>query len=282
LGVANHSTPPESTTYPTLIVGAIDLVPSCGSPRPDCAGSAVPGDFSLSTTGTGVSGPPSCLGTWTITGTSPGVFRFRPPGGENTLALSAGAVCLIDFSATALRLPAPGPKTAQVASATFSAPGLGAVRISGYDETTVGSGPPPPPSSSVALLAGHSAKVMHAPAAVGAQVVQWTWTGAAYQRWVLVPLGGDIHAIVSVGSGQALTVAGASPNDGAPLVQSTWTGVVSQWWRAIPFGADAYVLVSVLSGKVVDVFGASTADGAPLVQWPWRGGANQVWFKINL
>ncbi|MDQ4134517.1 MAG: hypothetical protein M3179_15245, partial [Actinomycetota bacterium] len=148
LGIANHSTPPQSSTYPVLTVSAIDLVPACGDAVPDCTGAVMHDVMSLSATGTARSGPASCVGTWTITRTSPGIFRLRPPGGEGTLTLPTGAVCVVDYTVTAHRVPAadrlPPGQAVQVASATMAAPGATAFRLSGYDVTTI---PPAPPTT---------------------------------------------------------------------------------------------------------------------------------------
>ncbi|MDQ4134004.1 MAG: hypothetical protein M3179_12570, partial [Actinomycetota bacterium] len=105
LGVGNFSTPPESINFPVLRFTQINLVPSCAVPTLDCAGGVEAGVFDLSPTGVGSAGPASCLGTWTITEISPGVFRFTPPGGEGSLLLGTGEVCVIDYTVTTLRVP---------------------------------------------------------------------------------------------------------------------------------------------------------------------------------
>jgi hypothetical protein len=151
--------------------------------------------------------------------------------------------------------------------------------------TTTTTTVPPPPEQRAALVSAKSVKAMQAPAppaTPGSQLVQWGWTGALNQQWRLIPLGGDVYVIASVGTAMVLDVAGGSPADGAAIVQSPWDGRLSQWWRVVPFGGDAYVLVSMQSGKVVDVSKASMADGAPLLQWTWHGAANQIWVKVNL
>ena len=145
MGVGNFSTPPESVTFPVLQFTNINLVPACDIAALDCAGGIEPGVFSLSPTGIGTAGPASCLGTWTITEITPGTFRFTPPGGEGSLLLGTGEVCVIDYSVTTLRVPstdvnpAPGVQTIQLASATAQDPGgvLAPVRNSGSDITTI-------------------------------------------------------------------------------------------------------------------------------------------------
>ncbi|MDQ4134175.1 MAG: RICIN domain-containing protein [Actinomycetota bacterium] len=142
----------------------------------------------------------------------------------------------------------------------------------------------PPMSSRSMLVAAHSAKFMHAPntrPSSGTSVLQWTMLGGTNQEWRLLPLGGGIYAIASVGTGAVLDV-GVSTVDGGRVLQSQWNGSVGQWWRLVPFGPNGFVVVSVRSGKVVDVLSASKANGAPLVQWSWNGGANQIWLNVRL
>jgi hypothetical protein len=147
-----------------------------------------------------------------------------------------------------------------------------------------------PPGPQSVLISAHSGKVMHAPPSptTGAQLMQWGWTGMASQRWRMVALGGDLHAVVSVGTNNVLDTAGATTN-GAAVVQARWTGAVSQWWRLVPMayavpvgGPQVYLLISAQSGKVLDVAGAAKGDGAPVIQWTWHGGANQIWIGLDL
>ncbi len=104
-------------------------MPACATTAPpqDCVGLTEPGVFQLSPTGVGSSGPATCLGTWTIIEISPGTFRFTPPGGEGSLSLSPGEVCLVDYLVTTLRVPtidinpaAPGVQAGQLVCATVT------------------------------------------------------------------------------------------------------------------------------------------------------------------
>ena len=152
LGIGNFSTPPQSTTNPILTISAIDLYPACTSGAVDCSGgTAEAGVFALSATGTGSSTPAgnaSCEGTWTIvpdTGNplTASRYRFVPPGGEGTLLLATGEVCVVSFTATTLRVPtidvdpAPGVQTFPTASSTATGPTVPGLRNSGSDITTV-------------------------------------------------------------------------------------------------------------------------------------------------
>ncbi len=110
----------------------------------------------------------------------------------------------------------------------------------------------------------------------GAAIVQQTDTGAATQRWRLLPSGGYTQ-LVNVGSGKALDVPGFSTTQGTQLVQ--WainTGPNQQWTQGAP--APGYVsFTNRHSTMLADVGGGSTADGAAVLQWPSNGGTNQQW-----
>ena len=128
LAVSNFSTPPESQEFPVIALSQINLVPSCDNTNQDCAGGIEVGVFALSATGVG-NGSASCSGPWTITEISPGLFRFTPPGGEGSAQVASGESCVVDFTATALRLPdvdpspgQPGVQTNQVLSVTPGTP----------------------------------------------------------------------------------------------------------------------------------------------------------------
>lgn len=71
----------------------------------------------------------------------------------------------------------------------------------------------------------------------GARLMQWPWNGGGNQQWRVMPMssvatGGDpgLVQITSVGSGQAVDVAGASTAAGAALIQWPWNGGSNQQW----------------------------------------------------
>src|SRR5947209_9131286 len=155
LGINNSSTPPESTTNPSLTISAIDLYPACTTTSVDCTGgSAESGVFARRGTGSGSSigaGTVGCDGTWTIVPNTgdpnpASRYRFVPPLGEGTLQLPTGTTCVVTYTATTRRVPttdvnagAPNVQTNQVASSTATGPTIPppGVRNSGTDQTTV-------------------------------------------------------------------------------------------------------------------------------------------------
>ncbi|GAA4639817.1 hypothetical protein GCM10023196_102940 [Actinoallomurus vinaceus] len=112
----------------------------------------------------------------------------------------------------------------------------------------------------------------------GAAVVQNPGSGAASQRWELVPVptAGATYRLQNVGSGLVMDVAGQSRDDGGKVVQWTDNGGSNQQWRLKQAGSR-YVLVNVNSGKVLDVPGASTEPATDLDQWTDNGASNQQW-----
>ena len=158
-GINNNNTPPEN--FPVQFSN-IDFYPSCfavGGATADCGNGVIEtGVYALSATGDGDSIPPgnaTCEGTWPIMLASPGRYRFIPPGGEGTLVLAPGEFCIINFTATALRVPTGDTNPGQPGVQTLHASGTDALllrppaqggnlnlgRRGDALESTVGSGP---------------------------------------------------------------------------------------------------------------------------------------------
>ena len=99
-------------------------------------------------------------------------------------------------------------------------------------------------------------------------MVQWTPNGGANQQWQVTAAGNGAYFLLSVNSGLALDVYGASQDPGAPVVQWTLHGGVNQQWQILPAGDGTYYLLSVNSGQALNVSGASAADGSPRCERP--------------
>ncbi|MDQ2772054.1 MAG: RICIN domain-containing protein [Bacteroidota bacterium] len=112
----------------------------------------------------------------------------------------------------------------------------------------------------------------------GGRAQQWTWVGAASQKWRLYDVGNGYVRIVNLNSNKSLDVAGPSTADGALTHQWDWLTTSSQYWQPIPNGDGTYRLINQYSGKALDVQGNSTADGAAAQQWTYGGGDNQRWY----
>jgi hypothetical protein len=113
----------------------------------------------------------------------------------------------------------------------------------------------------------------------GAAVDQWTYFGAAAQKWSVTSQGnnGGYYSLLASHSSKALDVSGGSLDDGATVIQWPWVGGNNQIWQLVPTFDGTYRLINKNSGKQLDVSGGSAADGAAVIQWTWNGGNNQKW-----
>ena len=132
------------------------------------------------------------------------------------------------------------------------------------------------------LFSGKALDVSQASQSDGAQVWQWSSTGADNQRWAAERQADGTYRIVAAHSGKVLDVRDSSRADGAIVHQWTWYGGASQRWRIEDVGDNYARIVNVNSGKVVDIADFSRADGGKLHQWTWHGGANQRWRGLNV
>ncbi|MEU7585284.1 ThuA domain-containing protein [Micromonospora sp. NPDC049230] len=131
------------------------------------------------------------------------------------------------------------------------------------------------------VTAQHSNKLMDVSGvstADGAQITQWSSTGANNQRWQAVDAGNGALYLKAVHSGKCVEVVGSSTAAGAFLQQATCNNGNQQKFTATATGTSGvYTVKSVLSGLCVDVNGAATTDGARLLQWTCHSAANQQW-----
>jgi hypothetical protein len=110
----------------------------------------------------------------------------------------------------------------------------------------------------------------------GGHVQQWDYGGQPNQRWSVIELGNREFAIVSVGRGTVLEVAGGDLRNGAAVDQNRWIGSPSQRWRLEKRG-DFNAVLNVASGKCLDVRDKNPANGTSIQQWDCSGAANQAW-----
>jgi hypothetical protein len=112
----------------------------------------------------------------------------------------------------------------------------------------------------------------------GANVGQYDWTGASWQKWRVEDAGSGFLRLVSVNSGKLLEVAGASTADGGNVQQFGANGHACQQWRVENLNqSGVYRVINRNSGLSLDVAGVSTANGANVHQWQWLGATNQQW-----
>ncbi|WP_338555414.1 RICIN domain-containing protein [Paenibacillus sp. KS-LC4] len=115
----------------------------------------------------------------------------------------------------------------------------------------------------------------------GANIQQFTDTGAAYQRWQIVNVGGGSFIIVNRQSGDFMDINGSSVADGALNIQWPNNGGVNQQWKITSTGNGYYKISNQNSGKFLDINSSSLLDGAQSIQWPSNNGNNQQWQIIS-
>ncbi|HEX8329613.1 MAG TPA: cellulase family glycosylhydrolase [Hymenobacter sp.] len=135
------------------------------------------------------------------------------------------------------------------------------------------------------IVARHSGKVLGVAGGStvdGADITQYTNSGATNQQWNVVSLGSGAYSIRAVHSGKAMDLSGSSTADGGDINQWTYSGGNNQRWRIESVGSGYYHIVSVASNKCVDVPGASTTDGVAINQWTCGTGSNQSFQFVAL
>lgn len=129
----------------------------------------------------------------------------------------------------------------------------------------------------VNINSGKVLDVAGASTADGADVIQYTWTGASAQIWNLQHQGGGFYALQAQCSGKYLDTADPWYTAGANVIQWTGNGGQNQMWRVELMPEGNCRLVNQLSGLVLDVAGAGTADGADVIQYHYNGHNAQRW-----
>jgi hypothetical protein len=118
----------------------------------------------------------------------------------------------------------------------------------------------------------------------------YSWNGSAWiagsdPRATPSPNGTTVVAanltgtdIVSLSSGQCVTVSGDSSTAGTAIVQWTCGSVSGQLWSLTSVGSY-YHVVSAESGLCLNITGSSTAQGDPIIEWPCQtnGATNDQW-----
>ncbi|MGW1271598.1 RICIN domain-containing protein [Streptomyces sp. NPDC002491] len=112
----------------------------------------------------------------------------------------------------------------------------------------------------------------------GANVVQWSDTGALNQNWRFVPVGDGSYEIVSRNSALLVDVSGGVTTDGANIVQSSDSNAASQRWTLVAAGNGYYKVKNVNSSDLLTV----SSGGTQLVQSTDTGADAQLWKTVNV
>ncbi|WP_030324846.1 RICIN domain-containing protein [Streptomyces sp. NRRL B-3229] len=112
----------------------------------------------------------------------------------------------------------------------------------------------------------------------GANVIQWTDSGAVNQNWIFSPVGDGSYQIVSRNSALVMDVSGGVTTDGANIVQSSDTDVANQRWTLTSTGNGYYKIRNVKSNDLLSV----SSGGTQLVQSADIGADSQLWKIVNV
>ncbi|HEY8980777.1 MAG TPA: RICIN domain-containing protein [Streptomyces sp.] len=116
--------------------------------------------------------------------------------------------------------------------------------------------------------------------AVGAKIVQYSFTGEIEQKWLWFDLGGRFTSFENRNSGLNLGIDGASTSDGAAAIQARGSGDFNQDWLVDwdAYGSNSvFALKNRNSGRCLGISNASTANNAQVVQFRCDGSLNQAW-----
>ncbi|GAA3744829.1 hypothetical protein HDA32_002856 [Spinactinospora alkalitolerans] len=116
----------------------------------------------------------------------------------------------------------------------------------------------------------------------GAEIRQYTNTGAVNQQFRFVDAGGGYYALINRNSGKAVDVWERSTEDGAEIRQYTDNGGTNQQFRVEDSSNGDVRLINRNSGKALEVWEWSTADGGRISQFTDLDGANQRWQPVKV
>ncbi len=112
--------------------------------------------------------------------------------------------------------------------------------------------------------------------AAGTGLTQGVDTGADFQRWRMLPVGGGRFTLRNVHSGVIANVSGGGSNPGASIVQWPESGSTNEQWTQSADGGWS-TIDNVRSGLPIGVRDSSTQPGAAIEQQTVTGDAGQQW-----
>lgn len=130
------------------------------------------------------------------------------------------------------------------------------------------------------IVSRHSGLVLdvnNSASPAGANVIQWSATGAANQQFDVSDLGNGFYSIRPVHTGMSLDVWEWSAEPGGDIRQWEYAGYANQEWIINDLGNGYNSIISAYSGLALDVWGWSTESGGDIRQWTYTGGNNQQW-----
>ncbi|MCK8680667.1 RICIN domain-containing protein [Streptomyces lichenis] len=122
-----------------------------------------------------------------------------------------------------------------------------------------------------------AADVPNSSTTAGTQLIQWSPTGNANQKWEISADADGTYRLRNQLSGLCADVTGSATTSGAAVVQYTCTGNANQKWRITRDG-EGYQIKAQHSGLLLAP--ASSSSGAGLIQTTGTGAATQRW-RLN-
>ena len=114
-------------------------------------------------------------------------------------------------------------------------------------------------------------------AAAGANVIQWSPTGATNQQFDVTELSNGNYTIRPAHTGMSLDVWEWSEEPGGEIRQWDYSGAINQQWEIVDLGNGYSTIISAFNGLALDGWEWSTSPGADVRQWTATGGNNQQW-----
>ncbi|WP_225804544.1 RICIN domain-containing protein [Streptomyces sp. NK15101] len=109
----------------------------------------------------------------------------------------------------------------------------------------------------------------------GTQLVTWTPTGGANQKWTFTRQADGTYEIKNYESGLCADVESGSTSAGAKIIQWTCTSGANQRWNVVRRSDGTYTVASAASGLLLTT--ASSTNGALVTQQPDSGSTLQQW-----
>jgi len=115
----------------------------------------------------------------------------------------------------------------------------------------------------------------------GANLVQWTDSGAPDHLWHFVPMNNNQYVIENLLTHQVLGVASASKSNGARIVQWADNGTADHLWTVVSAPGGNVMLRNVNSGLNLEIMNADISTNGVVDQWGSTGCTCQEWQLVN-
>ena len=111
----------------------------------------------------------------------------------------------------------------------------------------------------------------------GANIIQWSSTGGANQKFKLTDVGNGAYSIINVQSGKAIDVAYGSTDNLAKVLQYDYSGNYNQRFILMSVDNGYYKLKAVNSGRILEIGYGNTSAGSLVDQYDDNNQLNGHW-----